>query len=156
GMVTIKTGEYEEAERVLQEGLSLARATGHAELVGDLCTDLAALFLVKSDLQQAEAYAREGLALALQHGDRRQVVVLSNEIGIILAQQLSAEAPVWYGDALCVAQEIGAEDSCCLIWINLGDWYFNLGEYARAESCLGEALAIARRLGTRERMSIVL
>ena len=156
GRMNWRIGDYQEAEALLQEVLMFARATEQPEMIREMCTTLAALCVDRADHKQAEVYAREGLLIARQLGDREQIVALLINLGCSL--QLSPEKPASFHEALLIAREIKSDEQCCNALINLGDWYMNSPErdYAQAEACTREALTIARRLGNMESTSIAL
>ncbi|TMC18261.1 MAG: helix-turn-helix domain-containing protein [Chloroflexi bacterium] len=156
GRMSWKMGNYQEAETLLQEGMTFAQAIERPELVCDLCTAYSALYADSANYQQAEAYAREGLAIVRALGDRERIIALLINLGCSL--QPSPEKPASFHEALLLAREIRSDEDCCLVLINLSDWYTNSTEcdLPQAEGYLCEAISIARRLGITEWTSAAL
>ncbi len=144
GRLTWKLGEYQEAEALLQEGLAFARKTEQPELVCSICKTLAALLSQRADWEKGEAYAREGLSIARMLQDRREIIGLLINLGCCLR---TSEKILVFHEALLLAREIKSHELCCLLLVNIGDWYVDTEEFPQAEPYLREALLIARQIG---------
>ncbi len=153
--ITWILGDYQEAETLLQEGLTFARATEQQFLIHSMCRSLAALYSDRADFAQGEVYAREGLAIARRLEDRQAIIAMLINLGCCLGSVPVPEKEALYQEAVLIAREIKSEEQLALALTNLGDFYTE-SDLPRAEACLREALQIARRIGHHEQISVSL
>jgi tetratricopeptide (TPR) repeat protein len=149
-LVSKRKGEYDEAERYLEQSLQAAR--GAKDLAGQ-CRALNGLGYVVSlrgDFYGALAYYQEALHDARASGDRSLEGALLNNLGnIYLRLGLCDEAIAHYEQALEIQRGIGARQKEITPRFNLGLIHHYIGEQKIALSRFQEALQIAQAMGDR-------
>lgn len=147
GILTRSTGNYADAQRLLDESLTIGRTFGDIQVMVAALDASAGLAQMQHNLAQAQALAEEGVALAHELRDSRSLAdALSN-----LAWSVS-----WQGNTQ-QAEQLGAEvlnlrrkqgDIGGIAWTLglLGNGAHSQGDYERATTLLAESLAIFREL----------
>jgi tetratricopeptide (TPR) repeat protein len=80
GMVWERLGEFDRAERLIEEALPIARDCPDPELVAGVNCDLGCLALLRGDYDRAERLLMEALSLIAMHvGDAERCVALTEE-----------------------------------------------------------------------------
>jgi tetratricopeptide (TPR) repeat protein len=108
----------------------------------------AGLLTVFDDLDAAEAFCIEGLALARETGEAWHAAVSLNVLGTVKRfQECHEEARELYEQALDLSREPRLIWPRALAVSNLGIQAFHLGEYERADELLRRALKLAGETG---------
>ncbi len=81
------SGDLAAAERDFREALRVARAVGYAEGIANFTGNLAALALEREDWPQAEALAREALALSANLGREELIAEDNQRLALALERQ---------------------------------------------------------------------
>ncbi|MGB0386624.1 MAG: tetratricopeptide repeat protein [Ardenticatenaceae bacterium] len=111
----------------------------------------------KGNYTQAEAYFREGLALAQKIGERKRISDLLSGLGLVAKNRGEhQQAEAYYQKALVLGREIGDRKRISALLARLGVLADNFGHYARAEKYLLEGLKLATETGNRETKSVLL
>ncbi len=128
-----------------KEGLASAEAA-HAPREQALCLNLigVALYHVQGRYDEAARYMEQALQLYREQGDRWGVSCQLNNLGDLarLRRDYRAAAGL-LEEALQVARSIGHTTQQLAVLGNLGASYNALGQFARAEAALTQALALA-------------
>jgi predicted ATPase/class 3 adenylate cyclase len=137
---------FAEAERAIAQANEASRsktAIGAYRIAGDALND-------QGDYKAAIRYAKEGIALARQSGDRSLEALIQNLLGMIaLNQQDLTNAKTCFEQSLNIFREIGELRSQAFPLNNLGMLSGSLGDYTAAEDYFNQSLAIAREIGHR-------
>jgi tetratricopeptide (TPR) repeat protein len=153
GRIAAHGGDYTAAEVYFQEGLNLARVSGHREGISGLLQGLGNMAERRGDYVQAEAHFQEGLTLARATGDRERTSVLLQNLGAVAANRGNyAGAMACFREALCLAQELGRRERTSAILEKLGEVSGSGGDYQQAVAYFQEGLVLARELGHRKRV----
>ena len=100
-------GRYDEAEKHLQESLSISREAGLAEMVPAILQPLGLAALGQGDAVAARAALEEALLLARQQEDKRELAAALNQVAQAdRSDGRVAEAAAHYAEALSLAREI--------------------------------------------------
>jgi tetratricopeptide (TPR) repeat protein len=133
----------------------LARNAGAGEQAVPVAVRLTALFgasqfaLSQADYAQAEARARECLALAQRVGDLGAAgTALTLLAAAAQAQGDLVRATALYEESLVRYREAGTEDGVGRVMINLGNLWVMRGDYARALPLLEQSLVESRASGS--------
>jgi tetratricopeptide (TPR) repeat protein/transcriptional regulator with XRE-family HTH domain len=157
GKVHYHQGDLEQAARVLDEGLAIARQYDHSECLCLLLDTLGIIARASGSYQLAEQYHQEGLLLARTQGEQELICVLLKSLGIDLGEQGHyQEEARCYQEGILLARQAGDTERLAELLINLGQATFACGDYAQAMDHSREALQICRQMGYRHAMTTLL
>jgi predicted ATPase len=109
---------------------------------------LGRLLWVLGDLEAAEAFYHETLALARQHDHRVVTGLTLNQLGSVAYVRGNYEqAGAFYHESLAVRRAVGIPAAVAATLNNVGIVELALGDFAGAEATLHESLALAREIG---------
>jgi len=151
-------GHFAEAREFYLKSLEISRQLDdHARLSSTTLLNLGSLAVDLGEMEAAEGYLLEGLALARQAGYRENVIAILNSLGVVAASRgdLRKERAL-YEEALAVAREVGNRENMAFVLANLGALLRDQGEFEAAEAYLQEGLEHARASGHRERVASLL
>jgi tetratricopeptide (TPR) repeat protein len=146
GVVCWSVGKFEEAERVLQEGLPISRAVGHKRLESVGMTFLGAVAHVRGDYPEAHRWFEGAIATCPDPHLRLMIGVLFSRTAQALGRQL-AEAQNLLQQGLHHAREIGNRWGIALGLENLAVIMQAGGDYVQARRLLEESVALHREVG---------
>jgi len=143
-------GRYDEARRLLEEGLAIAREIGDTKLVGNLLQPLSMSVLGLGDRSGARAYIEEALELERKRGNKREIAAALNALAQLhrLEGSLDVAEPL-YEQVVATARDIGDRESIAIGLLNLAMVFVGRGEAARARATLIEIDSIAEETGSR-------
>ena len=157
GRIAAHGGDYTGAEAYFQEGLTLARVSGHREGISGLLQGLGSMAERRGDYAQAEAHFQEGLMLARECGDRERASVLLQNLGAVAGNRGDyAGAKTYFQEALSLARDMGRRERTSAIIEKLGEVSGSSGDYQQAAAYFREGLVLARELGHRKRTCTLL
>jgi len=141
-------GAYDEADRLLNEGLEVSRALGNAWAIAYSLDFLSTAAYAQGDYVEAEKLLREGLTLSQQVGDRFTTAYALNGLGLV-KQSLGehAEARRLLEDSISIWREIGDLASMAHSLNNLGAAFLETNDNLEAQNCFHEALSVAKNAG---------
>lgn len=156
GSISIKGGEYSNAQEYLQESLTVLRNAEPAyvddKLKAHLLQNLGLVTSRLGDYDGAAEYYQKGLGLAQATSDsERASALLSNLASLFGEQGDYARAKDYLQMSLPLAKKVGNRETLCVLQQNLGVIAANEGNYPQAKLHMDEALTIAQELGTIER-----
>jgi tetratricopeptide (TPR) repeat protein len=142
-------GERVQAEAVLQESYSIARAEGDAYVICRSLNMWARVILdLHHDLDLAQRYVEESLRLAREAGLSSQAAQASEVLGTIAIHRNNySEARAHFGESIKVYQEIGATFNVILEKSNLAHLERRLGNYIDALEYYRETISAFRDIG---------
>jgi len=141
-------GEYGEAERLLDEALPLAEASGDPAARLLVRRAFSHLFFNRRQPEKMEEHARRELQLALAGGELRHEGLTLCDIGLAQADRgeyLSAIDSL--ARSLGVLQRIGYSSGTAVTAAGLGEVYRQLGEAEIARRCVLAAADVAAAIG---------
>lgn len=150
-------GEVTQAQQAYFEGLSLARALQHQELLPELLVRVGGTLMDTEMGDRAESYLLEGLrALEVveDHTPLSQVFQYLGEFADSLGK--NKEALSFYQQGLTVARQAQDWKTAGALLQDVGSHMVCSGDYARAAACYEEGLRYARELGDVQRQSALL
>ncbi len=135
----------------LERSLSIRRERGDPDAVAESLHDLAELEFDAWNVEQAEALAREALALRAGRSTTEPGALADTQdlLGLALsALSRAEEGEGWIRSALELRSTMGssAEEDLCLSWNNLGHVQTILGHFDEAAESLLRGLDLARRI----------
>ncbi|HZR40906.1 MAG TPA: tetratricopeptide repeat protein, partial [Ktedonobacteraceae bacterium] len=140
-------GRYDQAEKVFQEALALPQHDQYTR--SSLLNSFAMMESVRGKLVQAEAYAREGLALARPAHLYEQTGFLLASLGSIQGEQGAFEqAEVVLSEAYHLARTHKNGNVVMILLVHLGGLALKQDDYPQAEARFQEALTLAHQAGT--------
>jgi non-specific serine/threonine protein kinase len=148
GTLAIGAGDYEGAERVLTEGLALAREAGDPYLAGFALNGLGSVALYGDDYERAEALHEEGLALLRQIGDTDGVAALLGNLAFGAEVRGDyGRARFRYEESLALYRKMGSSHGTGSMLSRLGRVLLAQGAFRQAEDLFKEGLALSQGLG---------
>jgi len=108
GQIALGQERFDEAAHYLDEALRRQRELGFGWGVGDTLRSVGDLHRVREDVESALVAYREGVELALDHGDRRFLAEALAGIGSLYVVPEPATAARLYGAAAALHEDIGA------------------------------------------------
>jgi len=152
-----KQGEFEEAEQLAQEGLTLSRQ------IEDYRGAARSLFLLgviryrTGDVRRAEALFSESLAMARERGEQRLMMSALDALGDVSCHRGNyAEAQAVFEECVALGRELDARYSVAKHLNNLGTVLHVLEKYEDARRYYEESLDICRKIGDRNGQAIAL
>jgi DNA-binding NarL/FixJ family response regulator len=143
-------GDYDRAERLLAEGLDLARVAGDRYLIGFMLGALGTVALHRGDLARATALPEEGLAHVRAVADDDAIAAL---LGALASAAFfrgdHAEAVARAEEGLALYRGLGSAHGAASVLGHLGRALVELGDHARALAVLGEGLVLSQRVGNK-------
>jgi tetratricopeptide (TPR) repeat protein len=125
--------------------------------MSELLATLGAVAASMGNYVQSETYLEEGLQLARQTEDRKQLCTLLMNLGATITELGRYEqACIYFEEGLTLARQIGHHERTSALLCNLGAVATLQGNYTQAETYQREGLSIARQIGHREWMTILL
>jgi predicted ATPase len=150
GQFCLWLGRYDEAEKHLQESLSISREAGLAEMVPAILQPLGLAALGRGDAVAARAALEEALLLARQQEDKRELAAALNQVAQAdRSDGRMAEAAAHYAEALSLAREIGDLTIVAVTLLNLAMIAVIRHAPGEVAPALLETLAIADKTGDR-------
>jgi predicted ATPase/class 3 adenylate cyclase len=143
-------GRYEEAQRLLEESLAIARELADPRQVEMALQPLGMALHGQGRLDEARRHFEEAVVLARELGDRRELAAAL----VALAQlhrgggELDAAQPL-YEQAVLLLRETGDREGVAIGLLNLAMTSIGRGERAPARAMLAEAAGIAADIGSR-------
>ncbi len=155
GRITMKQGDFAQAEIYLQEGLILAREVEQPELLSAMLFNVGAVADYRGDFDRAEVWYEEGLELARKIGDMERVAWLLNNLGgIAICRGNNEQAMSLCQEGLETVRTNVPErkEISSALLTNLGLTAKKQGDYDLAQTHYRESLALAQEIGHRERV----
>ena len=157
GRIAEARGNYVQAHECWQDGLMLARQSGHDGLVAEMLMELGVLVRQQGQPAEAHRFFEEALGIARRAGDRRREGATLRNLGVLLRERGQPErARQLYEEALTVFHEVGEQQEIARTLNNLGVLARQQGEPERSRQLLEAALAIFRQLEDRRGAAIAL
>ena len=142
-------GELVQAEAILQESYSIARAEGDVYVICRSLNRLARVIIdLYHDLDLAQGYVEESYRLAREAGLRSQQAQASEILGLIATERNNyEEARSHFKESVSVYQEIGATFNVILEKSNLAHLERKLGNHKEALEYYRETIVAFRDIG---------
>ena len=154
GNVAYRQGKLDEAASLYEQGLALAQALGDEEYEGLLKGNLGLVNVFQGNYAQAIDYLQQDLEISRRLDKRdREGEALALLGDAYYWQNNHAEALAYYRRSLAIAQEaveyeqeIRYERGVALMWTNIGDCLYRLGQLPDAEQALIAAAKVNQDL----------
>ncbi len=148
--VMISCGDLEEAQRLAEQGLALARDAGIPAVIRNALVALGCARFFRGHYLGAAACAEEARDLAEEAADHydmaRALILMGNAA---LARSDLDAAARHYGDAMKEAEEVGASYQRSMCEGNLGDVYLRQGRFEAALRSFEMDLDFVSKVGDR-------
>jgi len=144
-------GDYEEATRLAEESVEIARAVGEGTDVANSLSNLGAIVLAAGDHQRARLLLEEGVARAREAGEARIMALAINNLGdVALTTGDYPRAEALFEESLAMLRERGDAANVARSLFNLGAAAFRLGRHEDAIERLRGSATLCRQLGDKE------
>jgi tetratricopeptide (TPR) repeat protein len=148
GAVYRHLGQYEPAQKYLQESLAVCRETGDTFGLTVALNILGQVAYLQGDYPEAQRLCQESLGLKQKLGDRRGATfsfIYLGQVAHTLGEYPAAKA--YFEESLAICQEIGDRRGIALCLGYLGDVVQMMGEDQGARQLYEESLAIFKEIG---------
>lgn len=147
GNLALLEGDMPVAQRLLEDGLRLARAQADARTIALALSQLARVMNRRGDIDVARELCAHGLSVSRAAGDVQREIDAQLNTGIIAAEQGDhAAAERAYSRTITLSQEVGDEWSRALALRSLGHVLRVQGQASPARRLFDEALAIWKEM----------
>jgi predicted ATPase/DNA-binding CsgD family transcriptional regulator/Tfp pilus assembly protein PilF len=145
-----RQGDYDRAEALYLESLTLYRELDDRPSIGSALNNLGVIALQRGDLARAAALYEDALTAFRGQKDRTRTAAVLNNLGMVARRRQDfPRAAELYREALELHRAIGDRRGMGLALNNLGVLAYDQGEVARAAGLYEEALAVFRALDER-------
>jgi non-specific serine/threonine protein kinase len=143
GWLASEQGDLARAEPLLDEGLSLARATGHRYMESPTLITLGLVAVRRAAFDRARACFEEALTILGPHGDATWRALALKNLGFVADKRGDrAQADALYERALAQFRAVGNTFGTAITLINMATAARHRGELSRATALYAEALAL--------------
>lgn len=157
GRLYRKRGETETALEWLAQARDGRTAMNDGIGLAQTLIEISSAFESKDEYARAWALCEEGLALARELDDKRDIVTALNLLGILCYDQGDiAAAQVWFERNLAFARELDDRRNVAMTLNNLGVLAVDLDDYDTGLARYEEALAAFRELGDKRSVGVLL
>ena len=157
GVLTQAQGDYEQATRLLEDGLALARSSGERLTVALSLNHLGVVARDRGEYATAIRQIEESLALFQELGDDWGVALSLNNLGVVAQRQRNhPRAAELLEDSLRRFRTTGDRWGAAIPLNNLGQVALERGDLDLATSALSETLTLYRELGDTRHIAITL
>jgi tetratricopeptide (TPR) repeat protein len=149
GVLAETQGDYDRAEALHQESLTLSRDRGDKTGIARALGNLGVVAFDRGD-DQAAALLEESLALAREIGDQVLIATALNDLGIAARGRgdLDRAEPL-YQESLALRRRAGSGSEIARTLNNLGEIAIDRRDFVRAGQLFGESLSLYRDAGDR-------
>jgi predicted ATPase len=143
GVLAWFLGDFDRAEALWQESLSLFQALGDRTRIAYAFGNLGLIGDAREDYKQATASYEQALALFRELGDQTYISFMLGNLGLIAYFQKDyPRATTLIEEALAMSRALGDRNSIAMTLGNLGLVAFAQGDYERATALHEEALSL--------------
>ncbi|OYQ64537.1 hypothetical protein B9G53_11445, partial [Pseudanabaena sp. SR411] len=147
-------GNWNEAEKYYQDGLSIAKELNNQSFIANLIGQLGDIERNRGNWDAAESLYRQCLAVEEELGDRAGMANSWGQLGDIERNRGNWDAAEsLYRQCLAVEEELGDRAGMAELWGVLGDIERNRGNWDAAESLYRQSLQLRTELGDRAGMA---
>ena len=143
-------GEYDDAIRLIEEGLALLGLREHLRERADAFNDLGNIYEDRSEYDRAREMFQRSLALREEIADKKGIAVTYNNLAnIFCAQGDYANAAAMFRKSLDLMKEIGFRVGIAGTCNNLGTIYQDQGRYQESLEMYRKGLKVREEIGDR-------
>jgi predicted ATPase/class 3 adenylate cyclase len=157
GVLAVKTGDLETANRMAEEMRQLNAATGEEKGVGDSIHLLGIIAMLEGRYGDSRTLHEQSKSIFERRGDESSVQFSVHNLGLLaMAQGDYGRARAELESALAIAEKNGLEQQMANSLCDLGFAELGGGRLDQARLRFGQALAAAGRLGWKENVAYCL
>jgi tetratricopeptide (TPR) repeat protein len=150
-VVLHRLGDYDRAEELAAERLTISRARGEPKLLASSLLCLGLMVDSKGEHERALALYTEGADLARKEGDKVVLAMTLANLGVLAASQGDKKtARSCYEEALALHRENFDTHNIAIALANLSALASKRGQIEEAKALTHEALGLAHGLGDKE------
>jgi serine phosphatase RsbU (regulator of sigma subunit)/Tfp pilus assembly protein PilF len=150
GLISFFEGTYVEAVRNWEEALSIFEEIDEKEGMANMLSNLGVVYNNRGNDARALGLYLRSLKLAEDINDTTRIITAYNNIGLLYSKQSATEklAQDNYLHALDLSETIQYNDGIGTSALNLGEFYYNQGNYSSALEYFEKSLAAYRITNT--------
>jgi len=148
GSIVMSLGEYERAQKFLEESLSLRREMGEKHGIAYSLNSLGHVAYYRGYYEQAQKLYEESLSLRREMEDKSGIANSLNNLGNV-AYYLgnSEQAQKLFEESLSLRREMEDKSGIAFSLNGLGSVAYHQGNYEQAQKLYEECLALSREIG---------
>ena len=151
GQMASFMANYEDAKRLLEESLAIARERGEEGRVAAVLQPLGTVSLGLGDAAGARAYLEEAVTLTTSRGEPREIAAALNSLAQVHRMQGALDrAEELYGQVTTIARELGDRESVAIALLNRAIVAVERKASEKARTILVEASGIASDIGSQQ------
>jgi predicted ATPase/DNA-binding XRE family transcriptional regulator len=148
--------DYEQAQKWLEESLTLRRELGDKKGTADTLINLGTVAFDRGDYPRSAALDDESLSLSRELGDTWGIALALNNLGVtVRAQGDLAEAASLGEESLGLFRELEDRAGIATVLSNLGEVAEEEGEYGKAAAFYQESLDLYQELGEKRGIALL-
>jgi tetratricopeptide (TPR) repeat protein len=157
GMIHQDQGRYEEAVKLYEESLKLAKELGNKSGIAITLHQLGMIHQDQGRYEEAVKLYEESLKLAKELGNKSGIAITLHQLGNVhYAQGRYEEAVKLYEESLKLAKELGNKSGIAITLHQLGNVPYAQGRYEEAVKLYEESLKLEKELGNKSGIAITL
>jgi len=144
-VITRAEGDYERAEKLAEESLTVWRAVGDRDAIARALSDFGMAAVTVGDYSRARAILEEGLALAQEVGETSSIALATRFLGdLALHERDYRRAEPLLRESLALEQRLGDKHGVAASLFGLGLGALQGGEREKAEHLIAESIRVGR------------
>jgi tetratricopeptide (TPR) repeat protein len=142
-------GEYQQAEKLFRNALSLEKKAGHTGCMADEYTNIGIILKRREDLTGAERMQRRALEIYEGLHETEGVAIVYGNLGVIFRKRRDyTESERLLRESVKLGNQTGSLLALTRAYGNLGVIHRIRGEFDRAEEMFRKSLALNKKLGS--------
>ena len=143
--------DYEEAEKLYKEGLTIAQKIGHKRMLTRSATGLGWIAQIQGDYKEAEKLFIESLELSKEIDYRQGIATSFVNLGSLAVKQSNySKAETLYKESLAINREMGDKKEIAVSLASLGHVADYQSNYNEAKRYYEASLILSRELGDKQ------
>jgi DNA-binding SARP family transcriptional activator/Tfp pilus assembly protein PilF len=147
GLIAANTGQYAEALEHLHRALTIFEEHDLVIAMVKVCGNLGAVYLTRTENDQAQPYMHRALELAERMGNLPTIAQVTGNLGEMSTRSgRLLQAEEWFRKSLAVGERINDPDHTSWCSVALAGTLQDLGNLQEAAECLLRSLVLARSM----------
>ncbi len=154
GIVNRRKARFAESLENLMKALAIAEKNKSDVLIGKSLSNLGIFYVTQKDLDRAEEFHQQALAIRLKVGNQKDVYQTYENLGIVNRErQRYDKALDYYFKALEIAQRMNDSSSLSFTYNDIGAAHSFQGTLDKAEKYLKASIDIRERMGEKSELA---
>lgn len=156
GILSWAQGNYFEAITFYEEGLKLSRIADNKSLTAKILVNIGVISIDQADYEKAKQNFIEGLELGRLVSDKKTIYLALGNLGLLAIDNDIDNALIYFEESLQISTELGDKWGTATTYGNLGELYFTVENYPKANSYQKKCLELHQELGDKRGIAMAL